>query len=142
MSCMSVANPDKLCLGAFLHFEKYESPAVRDYYNNMVLNIVKGLGVQMHRVNNAENLKLLHNSIHMTHLFIAEEEYNDNVKLIEELAKLGREDIMVFAGGVIPAQDYDFLYRAGVMGIFGPGTSVAKAACDIMEILLDKEDEE
>ncbi|MBR5335340.1 MAG: methylmalonyl-CoA mutase [Bacteroidaceae bacterium] len=63
-------------------------------------------------------------------------------QLIEELAKLGREDIMVFAGGVIPAQDYDFLYRAGVMGIFGPGTSVAKAACDIMEILLDKEDEE
>ena len=59
-------------------------------------------------------------------------------QLIEELAKLGREDIMVFAGGVIPAQDYDFLYRAGVMGIFGPGTSVAKAACDIMEILLDK----
>ena len=63
-------------------------------------------------------------------------------QLIEELAKLGREDIMVFAGGVIPAQDYDFLYRAGVMGIFGPGTSVAQAACDIMEILLDKEDEE
>ena len=63
-------------------------------------------------------------------------------QLIEELAKLGREDIMVFAGGVIPAQDYDFLYRAGVMGIFGPGTSVAKAACDIMEILLDKEEEE
>ena len=63
-------------------------------------------------------------------------------QLIEELAKLGREDIMVFAGGVIPAQDYDFLYRAGVMGIFGPGTSVAKAACDIMEILLNKEDEE
>ena len=63
-------------------------------------------------------------------------------QLIEELSKLGREDIMVFAGGVIPAQDYDFLYRAGVMGIFGPGTSVAKAACDIMEILLNKEDEE
>ncbi|MBR5892160.1 MAG: methylmalonyl-CoA mutase [Bacteroidaceae bacterium] len=63
-------------------------------------------------------------------------------QLIEELAKLGREDIMVFAGGVIPAQDYDFLYRAGVMGIFGPGTSVAKAACDIMQILLNKEDEE
>ena len=63
-------------------------------------------------------------------------------QLIEELAKLGREDIMVFAGGVIPAQDYDFLYHAGVMGIFGPGTSVAKAACDIMQILLNKEDEE
>ena len=60
-------------------------------------------------------------------------------QLIEELAKLGREDIMVIAGGVIPAQDYDFLYKAGVAGIYGPGTSVAKAACEIMEMLLDKE---
>ncbi|MBR6987369.1 MAG: response regulator [Clostridiales bacterium] len=86
-SCMSVANPDQLCLGAYLHFEKYSSPAVRDYYNAMVLNIAKGLGVQIHRVNNSENLKLLHDSIHMTHLFVAEEEYNDNVELIESLAK-------------------------------------------------------
>ena len=63
-------------------------------------------------------------------------------QLIEELEKLGRGDIMVFAGGVIPAQDYDFLYRAGVMGIFGPGTSVAKAACELMEVLLNKDEEE
>ena len=87
VSCMSVENPDKLCLGAYLHFEKYNIPAVRDYYNSMVLNIVRGLGVQMHRVNNPENLKLLHDSIHMTHLFVGEDEYNDNVELIEELAK-------------------------------------------------------
>ena len=87
LSCMSVAAPDKLCLGAFLHFEKYDHPAVRDYYNSMVLNIVKGLGIQMHRVNNTENLKLLHNSVHLTHLFIAEGEYQDNVDLIEELAR-------------------------------------------------------
>ncbi|MCD7721615.1 MAG: cobalamin-dependent protein, partial [Prevotellaceae bacterium] len=59
-------------------------------------------------------------------------------QLIEELRKLGREDIMVIAGGVIPAQDYDFLYQAGVAAIFGPGTSVAKAACEIMNLLLDK----
>lgn len=59
-------------------------------------------------------------------------------QLIEELKKLGREDIMVISGGVIPAQDYDALYQAGVAAIFGPGTSVAKAACDLMEILLDK----
>lgn len=60
-------------------------------------------------------------------------------QLIEELKKLGREDIMVIAGGVIPAQDYDFLYKAGVAAIFGPGTSVAKAACEMMNILLDNE---
>ena len=60
-------------------------------------------------------------------------------QLIEELKKAGREDIMVIAGGVIPAQDYDFLYQAGVAAIFGPGTSVAKAAVEMMKILLDKE---
>ena len=47
------------------------------------------------------------------------------------------EDILIFAGGVIPAQDYDFLYQAGVVAIFGPGTFVAKAACQIMNILLE-----
>jgi len=57
-------------------------------------------------------------------------------QVIEELKKLGREDILVIAGGVIPAQDYDYLYKSGVAAVFGPGTSVAKAAVAIMEILL------
>lgn len=57
-------------------------------------------------------------------------------QVIEELKKLGREDIIVIAGGVIPAQDYDFLYKSGVAAIFGPGTSVVKAAVQIMQILL------
>ena len=58
-------------------------------------------------------------------------------QLIEELKKLGREDILVVAGGVIPAQDYDFLYQSGVVAIFGPGTPVAKAAVEILKILLE-----
>ncbi len=102
ISCMSVAAPDKLVLGAFLHFEKYDHPAVRDYYNSMVLNIVKGLGIQMHRVNNANNLKLLHESVHLTHLFIAEEEYNDNVDLIESLAKEMVVAVVANAGMILP----------------------------------------
>ncbi|HOY39884.1 MAG TPA: methylmalonyl-CoA mutase [Bacteroidales bacterium] len=56
--------------------------------------------------------------------------------VIEELKKLGREDIMIVAGGVIPAQDYAFLYENGVAAVFGPGTSVAKAAVQILELLL------
>lgn len=55
---------------------------------------------------------------------------------LAELKKLGREDILVVVGGVIPAQDYDFLYEAGVAGIFGPGTRIAKAAGQILEVLL------
>ncbi len=58
-------------------------------------------------------------------------------QIIEELRKLGREDIIVIAGGVIPAQDYDYLYQAGVAAIFGPGSPVSKAACDILTILLE-----
>lgn len=56
-------------------------------------------------------------------------------QVIEELKKLGREDIMVTAGGVIPAQDYDFLYQAGVSAIFGPGTRIADSAIKMLEIL-------
>ena len=58
-------------------------------------------------------------------------------QVMEELKKLGRPDIIVIAGGVIPAQDYDYLYKAGVAAIFGPGSPVAKAACTILEILLE-----
>jgi methylmalonyl-CoA mutase len=61
-------------------------------------------------------------------------------RVISELKERGREDIMVIAGGVIPSQDYDFLYKAGVMAIFGPGTSVSAAAVRILEILLDTAD--
>ncbi|MDR2622044.1 MAG: methylmalonyl-CoA mutase family protein, partial [Dysgonamonadaceae bacterium] len=57
-------------------------------------------------------------------------------QVIAELKKLGREDILVIAGGVIPPQDYDFLYKSGVAAIFGPGTSVARAAVAILELLL------
>jgi len=57
-------------------------------------------------------------------------------QVIEELKSHGRDDILVIAGGVIPAQDYKFLYDTGVAAIFGPGTSVATAAKEILEILL------
>ena len=57
--------------------------------------------------------------------------------LIEELRKQGREDIMVIAGGVIPAQDYQYLYDAGVSGVFGPGTVISIAAQKILKDLMD-----
>ncbi len=59
-------------------------------------------------------------------------------QLIEELKKLGREDIMVICGGVIPAQDYDFLYEHGAAAIFGPGTVLPYAAKTIMEKLNER----
>ncbi len=59
-------------------------------------------------------------------------------QVIEELKKYEREDMLVIAGGVIPAKDYQFLFDAGVSGVFGPGTQLAKAAIDILEILIKR----
>ena len=58
-------------------------------------------------------------------------------QVIAELAKLGRKDIMVIVGGVIPPQDYDFLYKAGVLAIFGPGSVISNAGIKLLEILIE-----
>ena len=59
-------------------------------------------------------------------------------QVIEELKKFGREDIMVIVGGVIPAQDYQFLFDAGAVAVFGPGTKISDAAISILEVLLEE----
>jgi len=56
---------------------------------------------------------------------------------LAELKRLGREDIMVVVGGVIPHQDYEFLFEQGVVGVFGPGTKIATAAAQILEVLIE-----
>lgn len=95
--CMSLAHRESLCLGAYLHFDKYPNPNVREYYNRMVSNIVHGLGVQMHRVDNIDTLKKLVSSVKLTHLFIAEEEYGTDPDYIEKLA--GELVVVVVADG-------------------------------------------
>lgn len=57
--------------------------------------------------------------------------------VIKALADLGRPDIMVVAGGVIPQQDYDYLYEAGVFGVYGPGTKIASAASELLKLLIE-----
>lgn len=58
-------------------------------------------------------------------------------EVIKELKKYDREDIMIIVGGVIPQQDYDFLFNAGAVGIFGPGTNINQAAQEILQLLVD-----
>jgi methylmalonyl-CoA mutase len=58
-------------------------------------------------------------------------------KVVEELKKYAREDIMVIVGGVIPSQDYQFLFDAGAVAVYGPGTKISEAAIDLLEILID-----
>jgi len=59
---------------------------------------------------------------------------------MEELKKIGREDIMVIVGGVIPNQDYKFLYDKGVAAVFGPGTVISEAAQKILGILIEEKE--
>lgn len=63
-------------------------------------------------------------------------------KVIEELTKLGRPDIMVIVGGVIPQQDYQFLFDAGAVAVFGPGTKISEAAIGLLEIMIDSTESE
>lgn len=58
-------------------------------------------------------------------------------QVIEHLKKLGREDIMVIVGGVIPVQDYQFLFDAGAVAVYGPGTKISEAAIEMLDILID-----
>ena len=58
-------------------------------------------------------------------------------QVLEELKKYGREDIMGIVGGVIPKQDYQYLFDAGATAVFGPGTKISDAAIQILDILLD-----
>ncbi|WP_370392051.1 methylmalonyl-CoA mutase [uncultured Winogradskyella sp.] len=59
-------------------------------------------------------------------------------QVIEELKKYGRDDIMVIVGGVIPKQDYQYLFDAGAVAVFGPGTKISEAAIQILDILIDE----
>ena len=60
-------------------------------------------------------------------------------EVIQELKKYGREDIMVIVGGVVPQQDYEFLFDAGAVAVFGPGTKISEAAIQILDILIDED---
>jgi methylmalonyl-CoA mutase len=57
-------------------------------------------------------------------------------EVIDELKKGGRQDILVVAGGVIPPNDYDMLFKSGVVGVFGPGTKIPEAASEILHLLI------
>jgi len=63
-------------------------------------------------------------------------------EVIDALREFGRDDILVIVGGVIPHQDYDFLYDRGVTGVFGPGTVISEAAAQILDVMIERESEE
>ncbi len=83
--CMEVENRENLCLACFLKTEKYETPEVRDYYNETISHMVQGLNVSLHRVSDIEELKSLFARYRLTHLVIGKEEYEENAVYFEYL---------------------------------------------------------
>ena len=101
-SCMSLADPASLCVGAYLHFDKFPNPMVREYYNEAVFNIVKGLGIHMHRVDNIDSLHNLIEKEDITHLFVGEEEYDSDPDYIESLARKMIVTVVTYPGTKFP----------------------------------------
>ncbi|MCR5685479.1 MAG: response regulator [Lachnospiraceae bacterium] len=85
--CMSLSTKDDINGGAFLRFGKFSNLQVREFYNVMVKHIVQGLGVVMRWVETPDKLRELTDNVKLTHLFVGEEEYTENARLIENLAK-------------------------------------------------------
>ncbi len=85
--CMSVKNRGDVMVGAFLRFEKYANPNVREFYDQMVRNIVKGVKVPLRRVDSIESLKILNENVQLSHLFIGEQEYMDDPEYIASIAE-------------------------------------------------------
>lgn len=83
---VTLKNRERLCLACFLKPEKYETPEVRDYYNETITHMVEGMEVSIHRVFNTDELEALAGLYQITHLFIGAEEYKESNALFEDLA--------------------------------------------------------
>ncbi len=83
--CMAVEDPKSLCLACYLRPEKYQVPGVRTFYDEMISHIASGLEISVHRVFNTEELEKLNSTYRLTHLFLAKEEYEENLAWFEEL---------------------------------------------------------
>ncbi len=101
--CMSLRNRKELRLGTFLQLNSFAAPNVRQYYNSMVMNIVKGLGVQMLKIDSLEKLKELSQTERFTHMFVGRNEYESDIAFMEELAKKVRLIVVATKDFKLPA---------------------------------------
>lgn len=100
--CMVVKNLENLCLACFLRPEKYEVPEVREYYNEMILHMVQGLDIPLHRISNSDELKKLISVYQITHLFIGKEEYEEDAAYFEALDKSIKVIVIADSGFTLP----------------------------------------
>ena len=101
--CMMVSDESKIALGAYLDMGKYSNPNVREFYNKMIKSIVRGLKTTMHRVDNVEDLKKLLDRVSLTHLFVADVEYDRNREYLESLTEKMRVVVVAKDSFELPA---------------------------------------
>ena len=102
--CMSIENHENLSLGSYLHFERFSNPQVREYYNDMLRNVVRGLRVPLHKVDNLDGLKQLVEHGHLTHLFVGEDEYRENSNYLNELSESMQVVVVADSHFVLPRE--------------------------------------
>ena len=100
--CMSIQDPGRLSLGAYLHLEKYRNPHVREFYNAMVKDLVLGLKVKMQRADNMAGFKKLAQATRFTHVFVGQQEYEEDPEFMNELAKTVMVAVVCDASFEIP----------------------------------------
>ena len=100
--CMSIQDPDKMSLGAYLHLEKFRNPHVRAFYNSMVKDMVLGLKVKMQRADNMAGFKKLAQATRFTHVFVGQQEYEEDPEFMKELAKTVMVAVICDASFEIP----------------------------------------
>lgn len=101
--CMSLRNRKELRLGSFLQLNSFAAPNVRQYYNSMVMNIVKGLGVQMLKIDSLDKLKELSETENFTHIFVGRNEYEMDPQFMEQLARKVRLVVVATREFKLPA---------------------------------------
>ena len=101
-SCMALAEKDSLCLGAFIRFEKFANPDVREYYARLMTSVVSGMDITIHRTDSFEELVRLCETVSLTHLVIGKEEYEAHTSFMENLAKSVVVVIMAKKDFVLP----------------------------------------
>ena len=103
--CMVVKERTNLLIGAFLDFDKYKEPYIKESYSRMIRNCVNGTNIPIHKVDSADQLKLLKGSLNMTHLLVGEEEYGTDPEFISSLAR-EMTVIVICSETFIPPEGY------------------------------------
>ncbi|WP_322173302.1 hybrid sensor histidine kinase/response regulator [Acutalibacter caecimuris] len=118
--CITLAHADQLCIGCFFKPDKYTSDEVRGYYDGLILSLMQGLGIKGYQAHNFEGLLRLQHSHVLTHVFIAQPEYEENRAYYEELAQQKRVI-------VIAEREFTLDSKSGLLVIHKPFSALSVA---------------